>query len=421
MFKYCILYTFFSQMYEMMETDNNISSLNNEDLKETLLNNIVPQIDNETAYNLAGNLAVITAAEKYVTLFLCVVGLIGNTFSTVIFSSRQLRKSSCSFYLVTRGISDNIFLVTVAISWVISALDVDFAGIPGLCKCIVFFTYISGFTSVWLTVLVCFENLMVLKKPRSSKTFGRFTVNSTVLLSMVGMAVAMYVVVFWVVHDGCGQRHEFRTMVAYFVIFDTVVTFVLPSVFMVIVLVLTVFRVRRLMAAKQRNSVSSLSLSDSSINEVTQRKKCITKRPYSKVTVLLFIFSLSFIILHLPSHMFRCYIVISSMAEHPLPVGHAYWIPHLIFQSMYYTSFSVNFLIFWAFGSNFKKVFQYTFCGFRTEAVVRYVPVSTLNVVRPARPIQRRHTIAVGVVDLASLTLSKDAFLLKNNNRLNEF
>lgn len=59
----------------------------------------------------------IRSIQKYVIPVLCVTGLVGNLTSVGIFMSRSLKKKSCCMYLLTKCLTDTLFLVALFIVW----------------------------------------------------------------------------------------------------------------------------------------------------------------------------------------------------------------------------------------------------------------------------------------------------------------
>lgn len=371
--------------------------------------------DNQSFYS-AAEISIMRQIEKYVTILLCIFGLAGNSFASATFLSKNLRRSPCSMYLAVRGFSDNLVLANLLLGWLVNSVQFcQFSEIPGLCKWIVFSTYASSFVSVWLTVLVTFENLVLLKHPQKAKKFNRSKFYQRICLAVIVVAVMVYFILFWLVGNNCNYKKESTGLVYIFVVLDMTITFAIPTIIIIVLLVLTVMKVSRLLSTRAR-TYSSCSDLYGSLQKLKPRRK--PKPPTAKVTIMLFVFTSSFMLLHVPSHILRSYIVISSLLNISFPVGTTYIYLHSVFQFMYNLSFSINMLVFIGLGSNFRKLFQHNFCGFRTDFTAKYVPVQVLNVARARRPTKvRRHTIAINVAELASITLSREWFNLETLER----
>lgn len=366
--------------------------------------------DNQSFYS-AAEISIMRQIEKYVTILFCIFGLVGNSFASATFLSKNLRRSPCSMYLAVRGFSDNLFLANLLLGWLVNSES----DIPGLCNWIVFSTYASGFVSVWLTVLVTLENLVLLNHPQKAKKFNRSKFYQRICLAVIVVAVMVYFILFWLVGNNCTYTKESASLVYIFVVLDMIITFAIPTLIIIVLLVLTVMKVSRLLSTRAR-TYSSCSDLYGSLQKLKPRRK--PKPPTAKVTIMLFVFTSSFMLLHVPSHILRSYIVTSSLLNISFPVGTSFIYLHSVFQLMYNLSFSINMLVFIGFGSNFRKLFQHNFCGFRTDFTVTYVPVQVLNVARARRPTKvRRHTIAANVAELASITLSREWFNLQTLER----
>ena len=62
--------------------------------------------------------------ETYFLPLTCVVGLICNTLATKTFLDKKMRKFSCSMYLVTKCMSDSIFLLNMLVIYICCAFSV---------------------------------------------------------------------------------------------------------------------------------------------------------------------------------------------------------------------------------------------------------------------------------------------------------
>ena len=355
---------------------------------------------------------VIILIERYLTICLCVLGFTGNSFSSATFLSKQLRRSPCSVYLAARGVSDNIFLANLAVSLLGNMFELNFSHISGLCKSIVFSTYVTSFVSVWLTVLVTLENLVLLKHPYRAKTFKRNNLYKTMCVCLVVTSLAIYGITFWLVQNDCSYKEADRALVEYLILIDMMITFATPFIIIILLLTLTVIQMTHIKNTRCRNNSTSSYSETTSLQLKFKHKQ---RQPVAKVTIMLFVFTLTFILLHLPSHVLRSYVSIASKLHVTLPRATIYASLYSTFQILYYLSFSVNVVVFMGFGSNFRKLFQHNFCGFRTDFSAKYVPVEILNIARfrRQRKRQRRHTIAVDVLELSSITLSKEWLNLK--------
>lgn len=55
--------------------------------------------------------------QKFIIPILCLLGLVGNLTSVSIFMSRTLKKKSCCMYLMTKCLTDTLFLAALFVVW----------------------------------------------------------------------------------------------------------------------------------------------------------------------------------------------------------------------------------------------------------------------------------------------------------------
>ena len=291
---------------------------------------------------------VVTLELIYIPL-ICLFGLFGNTLSAITFCNKSLRKASCSVFLTVRSVSDNGFLVALLLTWISSIFHLQLSGVRGICQIILLLTYIPGCVSVWIVVFVTIENYIRICHP--------FVVNSIsspkparILISILCLcAFSVYHIPLWIANPDCTHNQKFCDATQALVYTDTLLTLVIPS--LVIIL---------LMSAILWKIVQPLRLFRHHAEEMSKPNRKVV--PAAKITKMLLIVSVMFFFLNFPSHVIRLYILLNSFVKGHDNISATLSTIQILFHFVYYSSFSVNILIYVSFGKNFRNVFKGLFC-----------------------------------------------------------
>ena len=290
---------------------------------------------------------VTTFIETYSIPVLCLLGLIGNSLASIVFFQKQLRNSSSSIFLATRGLSDNGFLSTLLIIWLSRTFQLQLGGVPGACRVIIFLTYVCGCISVWLVVFVTFENYIRICRPFIVNRVCKTSTAKLAVLVLIIFAVGLYNFPFWAMSGECKPYQEHYNLVQALVYTDTVVTLVMPLICITV-----------LMAAIVYDLVKSYNRR-SKLHAPTVKRM---NNPMAKVTKMLLAVTVTFFCLNLPSHVNRLRIMISSflLDSDNTPSGESYLDEEAIMYItlfMSYLSLTINIVVYITFGSKFRTVF----------------------------------------------------------------
>lgn len=284
---------------------------------------------------------VTTFIEQYTIPIICHLGIIGNTLSTAVFLQKPLRKSSCCIFLAARGVSDNGFLSTLFVIWISQTFGLQLGKLSSSCKMIIFMSYVCGCVSVWLVVFVTLENYIRTCKPFIVKRICRRRTAQISVVFLCIISICLYSFPFWAMNiDNCEPIPYYHNVVQALIYIDTVITLVVPLLFIVC-----------LMTAIVCDLIKSYSV----------RKRTTTHRnqnPLAKVTKMLLAVTLTFFCFNLPSHAYRLTIMISSIVQRKERKSFSIH-DEAIQQTtllMSYLSFSTNIIVYTIFGSNFRKV-----------------------------------------------------------------
>ncbi|KAH3814467.1 hypothetical protein DPMN_142968 [Dreissena polymorpha] len=286
--------------------------------------------------------------ELYIIPILCIIGVIGNTLSTIIFMNKTLRNSSCSIFLAVRGMSDNGFLTTLLIPWISRTLRLELGSTNGVCQLIVFLTYVCGFISVWMVVFVTAENYIRICRPFIVSRMCTPAKAKLVVAALGLTAVALYNFPFWAMTpSSCESYPILYNVVQGLVYTDTVLTLVFP--FVCIALLMTAIVCDLVRSYKRRNHHRAPNARNN-------------RNPMAKVTKMLFAVTISFFVLNLPSHVSRLRSTLINMktggglSSLDQAVGQ-------ITLLIYYSSLAFNIVLYITFGSRFRCVFIEVFCS----------------------------------------------------------
>ena len=285
--------------------------------------------------------------QKYVIPIVCFLGLTGNTVACMVFLQKPLRKSSCSIFLTARGFSDNGFLSTLLIIWISRTFQLHLGQIRCSCQIIIFLTYVCGFMSVWLVVFVTAENYIRICRPFIVNRVCTTNVARISVGILCFITICIYGFPFWSMNpDTCIPYDQYHKIVQTFVYADTLLTLVVPLIF------ITLF-----MSAIVCSLVKSYNRR-SRLRAPTAKR---IKNPMAKVTKMLFAVTVTFICLNLPSHINRLRIMISSIFDtegHHVQYSTLEEAIQQITLLVYYLSLTINFGVYYIFGSKFRKVLK---------------------------------------------------------------
>ncbi|XP_060605152.1 C-C chemokine receptor type 1-like [Ruditapes philippinarum] len=322
-------------------TSTNVNVVYNDGNEDTYVFNVTQQVYGSSPHMITDYI------QKYVIPIICVLGLIGNTIASLVFLQKPLRKRSCSIFLTVRGFSDNGFLFTLLIIWISRTFELRLGEIRNSCQIIIFLTYVCGCISVWLVVFLTAENYIRICRP--------FIVNRVCTTNVARFAVGILFVVsvciysfpFWAMNpDTCIPYAQYYKTVQIFIYADTLLTLVVPLI--CITLVMTAIVCSLLKSYNRR----------SRLRAPTAKR---VKNPMAKVTKMLFAVTVTFICLNLPSHINRLRIMISSIFAAEEQQGHYSSLEEAIQQItllVYYISLTTNLIVYYIFGSRFRKVLK---------------------------------------------------------------
>ena len=292
----------------------------------------------------------------------CVVGLIGNVLASGTFLNPVLRNTSCCLYLAAKSICDIGFLLSLFVIW-LYRIRVPFLLVEGVCHVTVFLSYVCGFLSVWFVVIITCENFIRISQHSKIPVLCTRNTALIVITCFLSFALLFYSFSLWttgVVAMGttsyCTALDRFSALLLVMTYVDTAITLLLPSfiiVFFVLAIMLSAFR-----AFKRKQRLGGIGQ--------PRRRRCRYQTPEGKVTKFLFALSLIFFLLHTPGHAIRIKLIVLQYTGSVYP-SLTDLILQRIFELLFYLNFSVNCLLCYIFGDNFRKVFRQMYLKCKEE------------------------------------------------------
>ncbi len=366
-----------------------------------------------TAYMLnytsheADSIIYFSRIKKYLNMFVLPVlislGLAGNGLAFMVFMCTHLKYQSSSIYLACLNVADTGFLMCVLISDWMGYIDLHITHVQGMCQIIVYSSYVFAFMSVWIVVSFTVERYIVVFYPLKKHQLCTPKRAKIVVMVLLGTALSLYLVTALtsVVKPNmmgkqmCQPGHEYQTFWYYFLYIDSLVTVIIPCVFIILFNVRISIRIcefiykrrskqeygtvcaesGRLMTynvcvkhngktlmitnsgVKSKASNSSSHRRSQTLNhgsgQQSQTPSCIRRSYQIRTTRALVIVSSVFLSLNFPSHVFRLYYVMAYTRM--TPIG-ALW--QTILQLLYYTNFAVNVFLYGACSNSFRAAFK---------------------------------------------------------------
>lgn len=309
-------------------------------------------------------LDVVSKVQSVVIPIIIFLGMFGNIIAVTVFLSKSFRNISCSILLAARSITDTGFLMSLFVVW-LTSLKIRAFHVQGICQIVLFLTYICGFLSVWFVVCLTVENYIRICHPFRACTLCTVR-NAKILVTTLSIfAGALYNFPLWtngvvMLSSGtssCILIEEFSVISHILVYTDTIITFIIPSVLMVILVV-------RIACSLVQTFKRKLQMKSNANGKV---KRCQT---HAKMTKLLYAVSISFLILNLPSHIIRIKLTITAFVYGNMVPGSLERALQTVFQLLYYFNFAVNILIYMIIGDKFRNSLLEKYkplCGIRGQ------------------------------------------------------
>ena len=307
------------------------------------------------------------------------VGLLGNTLSLMVFSTKSMRKTSSTVFLASLAFVDNTFLVCLLITWIDgeinSILVTDLS-----CQLLIYTTYVASCLSVWFIVCFTFERFIAICFPLKSTLICSLCREKATVLVLVIIACFLYNFSFWTTGMEqwgplmrCSHNPKYLQFLNIVTWIDTVLTMVIPFI---LIAFMNSMVLRSVTTCRPNNKQTLPTQTGKCILKVTSfvnlidkdivtslEKRPIVRRnttksqrrsPQVRVTRTLLFVSTTFLVLNLPSHIMRLYNLISMITATEQTISIKFSFLQELTLIFYYMTFSCNFFLYTCFGRNFR-------------------------------------------------------------------
>lgn len=369
--------------------------------------------------------------KNYGIPIVILIGCIGNIMSFCVFVASHLKFQSSSIYLAFLSVVDTAFLLCLLVSW-LWQLDINLIHRQGICQTVLYFSNATGFLSVYTVVIFTIERWIIVFHP-VKKNVWCTTKKARITITIIScIAFCIYSYTIWstgifVLHDGqsyCISKPKYAIVLQVISIIDTLITLILPAVIISLLNVKITMKIWEFVHKDNTNNLYMVSptadqpmsrcsillnhfnngadetevganvtikkYSRTNINSVTtynSRSKLKTRklksrgkgRLHMRTTRSLLIVSSVFVVLNLPSHAFRIYIVIAELIDPTYVYPRLVLFLQHVFQLIYYLNFAVNFFLYSACSKSFRQAFYRLCLRFKRKVGIGWTKFKTLG------------------------------------------
>ena len=358
------------------------------------------------------NTTGISDAVMYINIFVIpifvLVGIVGNTISFIVFVYTHLKYNSSSVYLAALNIVDTGFLLSLIPAW-LGWVHVDIFHTDGWCQITIYFAYVFAFLSVWIVVSFTAERFVVVFYPLRRSSMCTIRRALMMVCILVGFAMVYYSYALWATsvedYEGlptCLSKSQYHAALRVLSVVDTVITLVVPSALIIILnssisckLILYYKKHANSTNTSHRSSNKSTSSSsglppaaahdgggggggggglterlhhptkDATISSRTPKSVfCISQAQVqlqrrrnfqNRTTRTLLLISTIFVVLNLPSHLFRIFAVLSALTGYEYSDTYTMSLLQELSLLSYYANFASNLFLYTLCSNSFRK------------------------------------------------------------------
>ncbi|KAL6436554.1 hypothetical protein ACFW04_004788 [Cataglyphis niger] len=303
------------------------------------------------------------------------LGLVGNLLSCVVFLKTHLKLRSSSYYLAALATADFGFLMSLLLVWLNSTVGWRVFNNDGWCETLVYISAVCSSLSVWLIVAFTVERFIAVQYPLHRPHMCTVARAKTIILVLTFFALASHSYCFVTAgvirnQDGdemCDLRIEYLEIMRIISIIDSIASLIVP---LVLIIVMNIMIMRNLLEFGRRfnqeqpgtaNCVNR-EKADINLNRIpvnvmsSSRNLGSTRFNQESITKMLVLISTVFILLNLPSYVIRLCVFFFTLARKNTP--ETLWCLQQFFMLLYYTNFSINFLLYAMCGITFRRCLE---------------------------------------------------------------
>jgi hypothetical protein len=194
------------------------------------------------------HLPLVERLTTYITFFVSVIGLIGNTCTIIVLNRQSMRKWRSSILLSALAAVDFLYLSIIFLS-IIDTLTHQAIGLHRsliLCQTTVYITHVCSFLSANFTLSFTLQRFVAVLFPLHANTIISYRSSIINIFLLVFLGCSFYSFSFFLTNISHGQCIEDESYPALFplLIVDTCLTFVLPFIFILLFNCAIVYKLR---------------------------------------------------------------------------------------------------------------------------------------------------------------------------------
>ncbi|KAL6419930.1 hypothetical protein ACFW04_011047 [Cataglyphis niger] len=271
------------------------------------------------------------------------LGLVGNLLSCVVFLKTHLKLRSSSYYLAALATADFGFLMSLLLVWLNSTVGWRVFNNDGWCETLVYISAVCSSLSVWLIVAFTVERFIAVQYPLHRPHMCTVARAKTIILVLTFFALASHSYCFVTAgvirnQDGdemCDLRIEYLEIMRIISIIDSIASLIVP---LVLIIVMNIMIMRNLLEFGRRFN-----------QEQPGTANCVNRE---KADINLNRIPLSFCF----SYVIRLCVFFFTLARKNTP--ETLWCLQQFFMLLYYTNFSINFLLYAMCGITFRRCLE---------------------------------------------------------------
>ncbi len=340
-------------------------------------------MEDYACYSLSDNPHVILANRiyLYVSLFFVFFGLLGNTLSVLVFSSKGMRTISSNFYLLMLAISDSFYLISVFLAKLLTTLrclhfqdtQADILNHnDALCKILHYFSDLFSDYSSALILCFTIERVIAVYLPLKFKeicTLQRAKIVCLSILFAIVISIAPYHFLMIGIHPQFPVCTVLLTWEDAFTIGYMVEALVFRIVPVFVIAILNVFIIVRVTEVskikKRRKTNQMMTNSAAALNGQNARRKSKREDKSMQLTVMLILVSTSYILVYLP--VLVHFVLWKLMRSGVIVLSHTgLEIAQKYTSTLYIAGFAINFFLYTIGGKIFRDQLSDMICGPKT-------------------------------------------------------
>ena len=316
----------------------------------------------------------------YTSLVFVLFGLIGNTLSVLVFSSKPMRVISSNFFLLMLALSDSFYLISVFLAKLLATLrclhfkdtQADILNHSDiLCKLLHFFSDLFSDYSSMLILCFTIERVIAVYVPLKFKeicTLRRAKIISLSLLFAIVVLIAPYHFIMIGLHEEfpvciVSLNWEVEFTVAYMV--EALIFRIVPVFVIAVLNIFIIVRVTEVAQIKKRRKANQSAMNNAHHATELQngvRKKQRREDKSMQLTVMLILVSTSYILAYLPVlihfvlwKLMRSDVI--TLSASGMEIGQKYT------STLYIAGFAINFFLYTIGGKIFRDQLRDILCG----------------------------------------------------------